>query len=80
MDMRDATTYHTELKRAFGFPDYYGANWDAFDECFGDRPQLQRLAVICVMLTPARERTSRAIPRQSRSSVFTRRLRQGTAT
>lgn len=24
------------LAEAFGFPDYYGMNWDAFDECIGD--------------------------------------------
>ncbi|WP_406036926.1 barstar family protein [Micromonospora sp. NBC_00898] len=27
---------HTELSRAFGFPGYYGKNWDAFNDCFGD--------------------------------------------
>ena len=27
---------HRELARTFAFPDYYGANWDAFDECFSD--------------------------------------------
>lgn len=30
---RDA---HAELHRAFGFPDWCGHNWDAFDDCFGD--------------------------------------------
>jgi RNAse (barnase) inhibitor barstar len=27
---------HAELARAFDFPDYYGKNWDAFNDCFGD--------------------------------------------
>jgi ribonuclease inhibitor len=28
---------HTLLADRLGFPDYYGKNWDAFDECFGDK-------------------------------------------
>ena len=27
---------HALLADAFGFPDYYGMNWDAFDECIRD--------------------------------------------
>lgn len=27
---------HVEIARAFAFPDYYGNNWDAFNDCFGD--------------------------------------------
>ena len=27
---------HEILKEAFGFPDYYGGNWDAFNDCLGD--------------------------------------------
>jgi hypothetical protein len=27
---------HDELSLAFGFPDYYGRNWDAFNDSFGD--------------------------------------------
>ncbi len=27
---------HDELALAFGFPDYYGHNWDAFNDCMGD--------------------------------------------
>ena len=34
--MTDAHSFHGEVKRAFGFPDYYGSNWDAFNECFGE--------------------------------------------
>jgi len=27
---------HERLASALGFPDYYGRNWDAFDECMQD--------------------------------------------
>jgi RNAse (barnase) inhibitor barstar len=27
---------HSVLSGAFGFPDYYGRDWDAFDECIRD--------------------------------------------
>jgi ribonuclease inhibitor len=27
---------HSLLFEAFGFPEYYGMNWDAFDECIRD--------------------------------------------
>jgi RNAse (barnase) inhibitor barstar len=27
---------HAELASAFAFPDYYGKNWDAFNDCLGD--------------------------------------------
>ncbi len=27
---------HAELARVFRFPDYYGKNWDAFNDCFGE--------------------------------------------
>ena len=27
---------HDLLKGAFGFPDYYGRNWDALYDCLGD--------------------------------------------
>lgn len=33
MTSRDAA--HAELKRAFDLPAWCGANWDAFDDCFG---------------------------------------------
>jgi ribonuclease inhibitor len=27
---------HERLAQVFSFPDYYGRNWDAFDECIAD--------------------------------------------
>lgn len=27
---------HRALAEAFSFPDYYGGNWDAFDECIAE--------------------------------------------
>ena len=27
---------HELLKEAFGFPEYYGRNWDALHDCLGD--------------------------------------------
>lgn len=29
-------TVHDLLKEAFGFPEYYGRNWDALADCLGD--------------------------------------------
>ncbi|MEO3680121.1 Barstar (barnase inhibitor) [Rheinheimera pacifica] len=29
---------HSLLASVFKFPDYYGKNWDAFDECIRDFP------------------------------------------
>ncbi|MDP8909631.1 MAG: barstar family protein, partial [Chloroflexota bacterium] len=34
--MTDGPSFHAEAKRAFGFPDYYGSNWDAFNDCLGE--------------------------------------------
>ena len=34
--VRTASDLHELLARKLAFPDYYGRNWDAFDECFGD--------------------------------------------
>ena len=36
LDFSDTATdrqLHAQLKSKFGFPDYYGANWDAFWDC-----------------------------------------------
>ena len=33
---RTSQQFLVEVGVALGFPDYYGRNWDAFNECFGD--------------------------------------------
>ncbi len=33
---RTSRQFLVEIGVALGFPAYYGRNWDAFDECFGD--------------------------------------------
>lgn len=33
--IRDESTFFKEAKRAFGFPAYFGYNWDAFGDSFG---------------------------------------------
>jgi RNAse (barnase) inhibitor barstar len=42
----DAQSLHVELARTFGFPDYYGANWDAFNDCFDDPELPHRSALL----------------------------------
>jgi RNAse (barnase) inhibitor barstar len=42
----DRESFHREVADAFGFPDYYGRNWDAFDECFGELEMTPHLAVV----------------------------------
>ncbi len=32
----DKATLLVELARVFGFPDYFGHNWDALNDCLGD--------------------------------------------
>jgi RNAse (barnase) inhibitor barstar len=45
--MTDAHSLHAELSREFGFPDYYGHNWDAFNDSWGDvEPSLPSPAAI----------------------------------
>ena len=33
---RDRGTLHQRIRKAFGFPDYYGENWDAMWDCLTD--------------------------------------------
>jgi RNAse (barnase) inhibitor barstar len=44
-EVRDANSLHSELARTFSFPDYYGRNWDAFNDCFDD-PALPRRSAL----------------------------------
>ena len=32
----DATSFHLEFARAMGFPDFYGKNMNAWEDCMGD--------------------------------------------
>jgi ribonuclease inhibitor len=39
LDLREVATLdelHDRLASRFGFPDYYGRKWDAFDDCIWD--------------------------------------------
>ena len=36
---------HTLLAEKLGFPEYYGKNWDAFDECIRDLPPSEPLQI-----------------------------------
>ena len=38
--------FFADVQRAFGFPDYFGANWAAFNDSFGDLELPPRLAIV----------------------------------
>ena len=40
---------HSELHVAFGFPDWCGKNWDAFNDCFGDYVEENDGALLAVV-------------------------------
>ena len=42
----DARTLHAALARTFDFPEYYGANWAAFNDCFDDPKLPRRTALV----------------------------------
>jgi RNAse (barnase) inhibitor barstar len=44
--INDRESFHREVAEVFRFPDYYGRNWDAFDECFGELEMAPHLAVV----------------------------------
>lgn len=41
---------HAELARAMDFPDWYGANWDAFNDCFGGFLHERRGSIVAVVV------------------------------
>lgn len=45
---KDWGTLHQRIHEAFGFPDYYGENWDAMWDCLTDvfLPPVQRRIVV----------------------------------
>lgn len=44
-DVADVAALHELLYSTFRFPDYYGGNWDAFDECIRDVEVPSRIEV-----------------------------------
>jgi RNAse (barnase) inhibitor barstar len=49
IDVGSVTTreeLHSLVAEAFGFPDYYGQNWDAFEECIRDVELPERVEII----------------------------------
>jgi len=34
--LKSPADLHDRLAQVFAFPDYYGGNWDAFDDCIAD--------------------------------------------
>lgn len=51
---------HERLAQVFSFPDYYGRNWDAFDECIAD------LAPPVSIVVTGFESLSFALPREAK--------------
>jgi len=48
-EIEASAALHELLAQKLRFPDYYGRNWDAFDECFGDPdagPQPQSVRIV----------------------------------
>jgi len=40
----------TEFSKALQFPEYFGCNWDAFDECVNDLSWINKKKIIIVLL------------------------------
>ena len=46
--IRDKETFLEEFARELKFPDYFGNNWDAFEECMKDLAWLQAEGVLLI--------------------------------
>ena len=42
----DESSLHECLSSHLGFPDYYGCNWDAFDECIRNVPLPKHIIIV----------------------------------
>jgi Barstar (barnase inhibitor) len=42
--------FHREVKEALAFPDYYGMNWNAFNDSIGDFYELNRGKRFCIFV------------------------------
>jgi RNAse (barnase) inhibitor barstar len=62
--VKSRTDLQERLADIFSFPDYYGRNWDAFDECIAD----VRLPVSIV--ATGFERLRFILPREARLFVY----------
>ncbi|MFT4049170.1 MAG: barstar family protein [Solirubrobacterales bacterium] len=52
-DARSVSPLMTKIARGLDFPDYFGANWPAMDECLTDLDWLMPLAGVVVLFTNA---------------------------
>ena len=47
-DVSDLEDLHNRIKKALDFPDYYGANWNAFWDCLNRDCDVDFVKIICV--------------------------------
>lgn len=45
---RDKASFMDTIAEALNFPDYFGANWDAFAECLNDLSWCKRAVILVV--------------------------------